>query len=99
MLTCKRDRGSTLSLAYAQKHPDRVRSLTLRGIFTVRLPSLCSHSPFPGSHRSACQSQLRRAELDYFYNGPGTNFIFPEYWDEYIAVIPEAERGDMIAAY
>ncbi|GJN87251.1 hypothetical protein Rhopal_000196-T1 [Rhodotorula paludigena] len=68
--------GSTLSLAYAQKHPECVRSLTLRGIFT-----------------------LRRAELDYFYNGPGTNFIFPEYWDEYIAVIPEAERGDMIAAY
>ncbi|GAA6000381.1 hypothetical protein JCM10207_007988 [Rhodosporidiobolus poonsookiae] len=68
--------GSTLSLAYAQAHPDRVKSLTLRGIFT-----------------------LRRAELDFFYNGPGTSFIFPEYWDEYIKPIPESERGDMIAAY
>lgn len=28
--------GSTLSLAYAQSHPDRVRALVLRGIFTVR---------------------------------------------------------------
>lgn len=28
--------GSTLSLAYAQDHPDRVKSLVLRGIFTVR---------------------------------------------------------------
>lgn len=29
--------GSTLSLAYAQTHPDRVKSLVLRGIFTVSL--------------------------------------------------------------
>ncbi|KAG7451222.1 proline iminopeptidase [Guyanagaster necrorhizus] len=28
--------GSTLSLAYAQSHPDKVKSLVLRGIFTLR---------------------------------------------------------------
>ncbi|MEU7475850.1 prolyl aminopeptidase [Lentzea sp. NPDC042327] len=28
--------GSTLALAYAQKHPDRVTELVLRGIFTLR---------------------------------------------------------------
>lgn len=28
--------GSTLSLAYAQSHPNRVKSLVLRGIFTLR---------------------------------------------------------------
>lgn len=28
--------GSTLALAYAQRHPDRVTELVLRGIFTVR---------------------------------------------------------------
>ena len=28
--------GSTLALAYAVKHPDRIRSLTLRGIFLLR---------------------------------------------------------------
>lgn len=32
--------GSTLSLAYAQAHPDRVKSLVLRGIFTLRKSEL-----------------------------------------------------------
>ncbi|MBC8791495.1 MAG: prolyl aminopeptidase [Tagaea sp. CACIAM 22H2] len=32
--------GSTLALAYAQTHPERVRSLTLRGIFLGRKPEL-----------------------------------------------------------
>lgn len=32
--------GSTLSLAYAQAHPDRVKSLVLRGIFTLRASEL-----------------------------------------------------------
>ncbi|GAA5898837.1 uncharacterized protein JCM6883_003441 [Sporobolomyces salmoneus] len=68
--------GSTLSLAYSQTHPDRVKSLVLRGIFT-----------------------LRRSELDFFYNGPGTSDLFPEYWDDYLAPIPENERNDMITAY
>lgn len=32
--------GSTLSLAYAQKHPERVTALILRGIFTLRRSEL-----------------------------------------------------------
>lgn len=32
--------GSTLSLAYSQKHPDRVSALILRGIFTLRRSEL-----------------------------------------------------------
>jgi proline iminopeptidase len=32
--------GSTLALAYAQSHPDRVKSLVLRGIFTLRSSEL-----------------------------------------------------------
>lgn len=32
--------GSTLSLAYAQKHPDRVSALILRGIFSLRRSEL-----------------------------------------------------------
>ncbi|KAK7033185.1 Alpha/Beta hydrolase protein, partial [Favolaschia claudopus] len=32
--------GSTLSLAYAQSHPDRVTSLVIRGIFTLRKSEL-----------------------------------------------------------
>lgn len=32
--------GSTLALAYAQSHPDRVRELVLRGLFTLRRTEL-----------------------------------------------------------
>lgn len=67
--------GSTLSLAYAQKHPERVSELILRGIFT-----------------------LRRAELEWFYQ-EGCNWIYPDAFEDYLAPIPEAERGDMISAY
>lgn len=67
--------GSTLSLAYAQTHPEPVKALILRGIFV-----------------------LRRSELDFFYQN-GASHIFPEAWDEYVAVIPEEERSDMMKAY
>ncbi|MER7797353.1 prolyl aminopeptidase [Microbacterium sp. NPDC096154] len=33
--------GSALALAYAQRHPDRVTELVLRGIFTLRRDELC----------------------------------------------------------
>jgi len=42
---------------------------------------------------------LRRSELEFFYQGPGTNNYFPEFWDDYISVIPEEERNDVIAAF
>ncbi|KAJ7067013.1 proline iminopeptidase [Mycena amicta] len=67
--------GSTLSLAYAQAHPDRVRSLVLRGIFT-----------------------LRKSELNFFYQN-GASHLFPEAWDEYVSLIPEQERHDIVTAY
>lgn len=69
--------GSTLSLAYAETHPQRVRGLVLRGIF------LC-----------------RPQEIRWFYEeGQGASAIFPETWEQYVRLIPEAERGDMIGAY
>ena len=67
--------GSTLALAYAQAHPDRVAALVLRGIFL-----------------------LRRWELEWFYQD-GCSAIFPDLWEEYLAPIPPAERGDLISAY
>lgn len=67
--------GSTLSLAYAEKHPDKVTELVLRGIFLCR----------PG-------------EIQWFYQ-EGTNWTFPDVWEEYLKVIPENERDDMISAY
>jgi proline iminopeptidase len=67
--------GSTLALAYAQTHPERVSALVLRGIF------LC-----------------RREEIRWFYQ-EGASWIFPDVWEEYLKVIPEEERGDMVSAY
>ena len=67
--------GSTLALAYAQKHPEHVVALILRGVFL-----------------------LRRSELEWFYQ-EGCGWIFPREFDAFRSLIPEAERGDMIAAY
>jgi proline iminopeptidase len=69
--------GSTLALAYAQTHPERVTEMVLRGIFL-----------------------LRRSELEWFYQNPeGAASLYPDLWEEFVAPIPEAERGDMMAAY
>lgn len=69
--------GSTLALAYAQKHPSRVTELVLRGIFL-----------------------LRRSELEWFYqHETGAASVFPDLWEQYVAPIPRAERGDMMQAY
>ena len=67
--------GSTLSLVYAQCHPERVLGLVLRGIF------LC-----------------RPRDIQWFYQD-GASRVFPDYWQDYLAPIPEAERGDMVSAY
>ncbi|HEV2866837.1 MAG TPA: prolyl aminopeptidase [Allosphingosinicella sp.] len=67
--------GSTLALAYAQSHPQRVTELVLRGIFT-----------------------FRQSEIDWLYRF-GASEIFPDKWEEFLAPIPEAERGDFVAAY
>ena len=67
--------GSTLSLAYAVTHPERVKALILRGIFL-----------------------LTKKELHWFYQD-GASMIFPDAWERFLAPIPEAERGDLMAAY
>jgi proline iminopeptidase len=41
---------------------------------------------------------LRRAELEWYYQA-GASLIFPDKWERFLAPIPEAERGDLIAAY
>lgn len=41
---------------------------------------------------------LTKAELDWYYQF-GVSEMFPEKWERFIAPIPEAERGNMIAAY
>jgi proline iminopeptidase len=67
--------GSTLALAYAQTHPQRVSGMILRGIF------LC-----------------RDEEIEWFYQS-GASRVFPDYWQDFIAPIPEQERDDLLHAY
>src|SRR5690242_10121576 len=67
--------GSTLALAYAERHPERVSALVLRGIFL-----------------------LRKQEIDWFYQR-GADAMFPDAWEDYLAPIPEEERGDLLQAY
>lgn len=41
---------------------------------------------------------MTRAELDWFYGG-GAGTFFPDIWRHFVAAIPVAEHGDLIAAY
>lgn len=42
---------------------------------------------------------LRKKEIDWFYQGPGANYLFPEDWSLYENAIPENERNDYVLAY
>ena len=68
--------GSTLSLAYAQAHPERVTELVLRGIFL-----------------------FDQYEVDWLYKEGGASSVYPDQWDEFVALVPESERGDLVEAY
>ncbi len=41
---------------------------------------------------------VRKKEVDWLYQF-GTSMLFPEYWEDFVRPIPEAERGDFVAAY
>ncbi len=41
---------------------------------------------------------LRKQEIDWFYQR-GCSAIFADLWEEYLAPIPEEERGDLLSAY
>ena len=85
--------GSTLALTYAIKHPERVKALILRGIFTLRKRFFFSFCFW------ICSTKLQSiSEIDWFYQS-GASHIFPDAWDIYIAPIPVEERHDMIKAY
>jgi proline iminopeptidase len=43
---------------------------------------------------------LRRSEINWFYqSADGAASVYPEFWEQYIAPIPRAERHDMVQAY
>jgi proline iminopeptidase len=41
---------------------------------------------------------LRKRELDWFYQS-GADSVFPDQWRQFLAPIPEEERGDLLTAY
>ncbi|SHF05697.1 proline iminopeptidase [Loktanella atrilutea] len=41
---------------------------------------------------------MTQPELDWFYGG-GAGRFWPDLWDRFVTLIPEAERDDLIAAY
>jgi proline iminopeptidase len=41
---------------------------------------------------------LRPEDLHWFYQS-GANRLFPDHWEQFVAPIPESERGDIIRAY
>ena len=41
---------------------------------------------------------LRRREIEWFYQS-GASSVFPDHWEAFRDHIPEAERGDLVAAY
>lgn len=67
--------GSTLALLYAEAHPEKVLSLTLRGIF------LC-----------------RKDDINWFYQN-GASEIYPQYWENYISIVDQSERENILSAY
>jgi proline iminopeptidase len=40
----------------------------------------------------------RDEDIHWFYQ-QGASHVFPDYWQQYVQVIPESERGDMLSAY
>lgn len=68
--------GSTLSLVYAQAHPERVLAMILRGIFLNR-----------------------NSDVQWLFGGQGANKIFPDYWEEFLSIVPENQRRNPMLAY
>ena len=68
--------GSTLALAYAETHTNRVTELVLRGIFL-----------------------FDQYEIDWMYKEGGASQLYPDKFEEFIGLIPEAERDDLVEAY
>src|SRR5687767_5419877 len=99
--------GSTLSLAYAQNYPERVTEL-------VRVDKWMVFGGSWGSTLSLADAQnypervtelvLRgiflfdQYEVDWLYK-EGANSLYPDKWDDFVSLIPEDERGDLVEAY
>lgn len=65
---------------------------TLALIYAITHPARVRHLVLRGVFL------MTRAELAWFYGG-GAGQFFPDHWERFVALVPEAERGDLVAAY
>ena len=65
---------------------------TLALVYAIAHPDRVRHMALRGVFL------MTQAELDWFYGG-GAGQFFPEAWARFSGAVPEAERGDLIAAY
>ena len=42
---------------------------------------------------------FQQYEIDWLFEEGGASAVYPDKWDDYAALIPEGERGNMVAAY
>ncbi len=82
--------GSTLALAYAIKHPDNVKSLTMRGVFLGRKKDGDYYYQGNAEH-------YHERPLDTSI--PGAYAQYPKEWKEYVEAIAVEKRRDMVKAY
>jgi len=82
--------GSTLSLAYAIKHPDTVQSLVLRGIFLGNAEDL--DFMYQGNAATYAKEPFK-------ITAPGSYISYPEAWKKFVEIIPPEKRGNMAKAY
>ncbi len=82
--------GSTLSLAYAIKHPETVQSLVLRGIFLGNAEDL----DFMYQGNAATYAKAPNT-----ITAPGSYTSYPEAWKKFVEIIPPEKRGNMAKAY
>lgn len=85
--------GSTLSLAYAIAHPQRVRALILRGIF------LCRERDIDYLYQgNATTFELGGCRF-YDPEQPGAYMVAPEAWADFVEVIDPGDRKNMVDSY
>ncbi len=65
---------------------------TLALVYAITHPERVAHLVLRGVFL------MTQAELDWFYGG-GAGAFFPDLWRQFMAPIPEDERGDLIGAY
>ena len=103
--------GSTLAMAYAQAHPEHTQNLILRGIFLADKEDLSffyqgnaatyalspNDTSIPGAYRAYTNDD--EYTIPQHLRDERMADAYKRAWHDYVQIIPEDKRGDMIGAY